>query len=74
MIYKRVYFNIQNNFYSNELKMTIFENKDISDDIDFLLDLCRDLITLLKKQNPGRDVPINREQLAKLMRIQKRIQ
>jgi len=54
--------------------MTIFESKDISDDIDFLLDLCRDLITLLKKQNPGRDVPINREQLAKLMRIQKRIQ
>ncbi|KKM03018.1 hypothetical protein LCGC14_1778650 [marine sediment metagenome] len=54
--------------------MTIFENKDISDDIDFLLDLCRDLIILLKKQNPDKDVPINREQLAKLMRIQKRIQ
>ncbi len=29
--------------------MTIFENQDISDDIDFLLDLCRELIKLLKK-------------------------
>ncbi|KKN10655.1 hypothetical protein LCGC14_1034400 [marine sediment metagenome] len=55
--------------------MTIFEHKDIniSDDIDFLLDLCRDLIILLKKQNPDKDIPINRDQLAKLRRIQKRI-
>jgi len=55
--------------------MTIFDHKDIhiSDDIDFLLDLCRDLIIWLKKHNPDKDVPINRDQLAKLRRIQKRI-
>ncbi len=51
--------------------MPIFDS--ISDDIDFLLDLCRDLITMLKKENPDNDIPINREQLAKLRDIQKKI-
>jgi len=54
--------------------MNNFENKDIkiSDDIDFLLDLCRDLIKFVKKTNPNKDIPIEREQIAKLTRIAKR--
>ncbi len=55
--------------------MNIFEYKNIKipDDIDFLLDLCRDLIKLLKKMSPNKDIPIEREQLAKLNRIAKRL-
>ncbi|MHA2038482.1 MAG: hypothetical protein ACW98X_18770 [Promethearchaeota archaeon] len=53
--------------------MSIFKDKDISDDIDFLLDLCRDLIKFLKKANPDEDIPIEREQIAKLNRIAKRV-
>ncbi|MHA2282131.1 MAG: hypothetical protein ACXAC5_14915 [Promethearchaeota archaeon] len=55
--------------------MSNFEDKDIkfSDEIDFLLDLCRDLIKLFKKVNPNEDIPIDREQIAKLNRIAKRI-
>ena len=54
--------------------MSNFENKiiNISDDIDFLLDLCRDLIKFVKKVNPNKDIPIEREQIAKLNRIAKR--
>jgi len=56
--------------------MSIFEDRYIknSDDIDFLLDLCRILIKLLKKMSPNKDIPIEREQLAKLNRIAKRVQ
>ncbi|MCK4286436.1 MAG: hypothetical protein KAX18_09555 [Candidatus Lokiarchaeota archaeon] len=55
--------------------MSIFEDRYIknSDDIDFLLDLCRDLIKLLKTMSPNKDIPIDREQLAKLNSIAKRI-
>ena len=45
----------------------------IPDDVGFLLDLCRDLINLLKRYNPNEDIPIDREQLVKLNRIAKRI-
>lgn len=38
---------------------------NISDDIDFLLDLCRDLIKFVKRVNPNKDIPIEREQIAK---------
>ena len=55
--------------------MSIFEDSYIknSDDIGFLLDLCRDLIKLLKKLSPNKDIPIDLDQLAKLNRIAKRI-
>ena len=55
--------------------MSNFENNyiQIPDDIDFLLDLCRDLIALLKKCNPNEDIPINRDQIAKLNSIARRI-
>ena len=54
--------------------MSNFDNKDIkiSDDIDFLLDLCRDLIKFVKKVSPNQDIPIKREQIAKLNRIAKK--
>ena len=54
--------------------MNNFDNKDIkiSDDIDFLLDLCRDLIKFVKKVSPNQDIPIKREQIAKLNRIAKK--
>ena len=45
----------------------------IPDDIDFLLDLCRDLIKLFKKNNPNKELPINRKQIAKLRSIEKKI-
>jgi len=56
--------------------MSIFEDSYIknSDDIGFLLDLCRDLIKSLKNLSPNKDIPIEREQLAKLNRIAKRVQ
>ncbi|MBY8986062.1 MAG: hypothetical protein KGD65_13385 [Candidatus Lokiarchaeota archaeon] len=38
---------------------------NISDDIDFLLDLCRDLIKFVKRVNPNKDIPIEHEQIAK---------
>jgi len=55
--------------------MRIYEYNSIKipDDIVFLLDLCQDLIKVLKKLNPNKDIPIEREQLAKLNRIAKRI-
>ncbi|MFX1574252.1 MAG: hypothetical protein ACFFB0_16030 [Promethearchaeota archaeon] len=49
------------------------KNLQIPDDIDFLLDLCRDLIRIFKKCNPNKDLPINREQIAKLRNIEKNI-
>jgi hypothetical protein len=54
--------------------MNNFDNEDlkISDDIDFLLDLCRDLIKFVKKNNPNKDIPIERDQIAKLNRIARR--
>ena len=75
MIYKYVYFNIQNNPKFNDFKMDNFENKyiQIPDDIDFLLDLCQDLIKLLRKNNPNKDLPIDRKQIAKLNSIARRI-
>lgn len=45
----------------------------IPDDIDFLLDLCRDLMALLKKSSPNEDIPIDRDQIAKLNSIAKRV-
>ena len=45
----------------------------IPKDIEFLLELCRDLINILKKDSPNGDIPINRQQLAKLNSIAKRI-
>jgi hypothetical protein len=45
----------------------------ILDDIKFLLELCRDLIQLLRKSNPHQEIPINREQIAKLKSIEKKI-
>ena len=55
--------------------MSNFENNyiQIPDDIDFLLDLCRDLIGLLKKCSPNEDIPIDRGQLVKLNNIAKRL-
>ncbi len=55
--------------------MSIFEDRYIknSDDIDFLLDLCRDLIKSMKIMSPNKDIPIEHEQIAKLNRIAKRI-
>jgi hypothetical protein len=48
-------------------------NIQIPEDIDFLLELCRDLIRLLKQSNPHQEIPINREQIAKLKSIEKKI-
>ncbi|MHA1931814.1 MAG: hypothetical protein ACW96X_04690 [Promethearchaeota archaeon] len=50
-------------------------DKDIkdSDDIDFLLDICRNLIKSFKRVNPDEDIPIERDQIAELNRIAKRI-
>jgi len=55
--------------------MNNFDNNyiQIPKDIEFLLELCRDLINLIKKGSPNEDIPINREQLAKLNSIAKRI-
>ena len=55
--------------------MDNFENNyiQIPKDIEFLLELCRDLINLLKRYSPNEDVPIDRKQLAKLNSIAKRI-
>ena len=55
--------------------MSIYEDKSIKipDDIDFLLDLCQDLIKSFKKINPNKDIPIEREQIARLNSIAKRI-
>ncbi|MFX0167673.1 MAG: hypothetical protein ACFE9V_20315 [Candidatus Hodarchaeota archaeon] len=55
--------------------MSNFENIyiQIPDDIDFLLDLCRDLMALLKKCSPNEDIPIDRDQIAKLNSIAKRV-
>lgn len=55
--------------------MSNFENNYIliPEDIDFLIDLCRDMIALLKKCSPNEDIPINHEQLAKLNSIAKRV-
>jgi len=55
--------------------MSNFENNYIliPEDIDFLLDLCRDMIALLKKCSLNEDIPINHEQLAKLNSIAKRV-
>ena len=55
--------------------MSNFKNNyiQIPDDIDFLLDLCRGLITLLKKYSPNEDIPIDHDQLAKLNSIAKRV-
>ncbi|MFW9876449.1 MAG: hypothetical protein ACFFG0_25425 [Candidatus Thorarchaeota archaeon] len=46
--------------------MSNFENTyiQIPDDIDFLLDLCRDLTTLLKKCSPNENIPIDCDQIA----------
>ena len=55
--------------------MENFDNKyiQIPKDIEFLLDLCRDLINLLKKYSPNEDIPLDRAKLAKLNSIAKRI-
>ncbi|MFW9941415.1 MAG: hypothetical protein ACFFFT_10280 [Candidatus Thorarchaeota archaeon] len=55
--------------------MSNFKNNyiQIPDDIEFLLDLCRDLMALLKKCSPNEDIPINCDQLAKLNNIAKRV-
>jgi len=55
--------------------MNNFENKfiQIPEDIDFLLDLCRDLIELLREISPNKDLPIDRKQIAKLNSIAKKI-
>ena len=54
--------------------MNNFDNKDIkiSDDLDFLLDLCRNLIKFVKRVSPNNNIPIEREQIAKLNRIAKK--
>ena len=54
--------------------MNNFENNfiQIPEDIEFLLDLCRDLIERLRENCPNKDLPINRNQIAKLNDISKR--
>lgn len=54
-----------NNFGNNYIQ--------IPEDIEFLLDLCRDLIRVLRENCPNNDLPIDRNQMAKLNRIAKRI-
>ena len=43
----------------------------IPDDIEFLLDFCRDLIRKIKEDNPNKAVSINSEQLTRLRNIEK---
>ena len=45
----------------------------IPNDVEFLLELCRDLLKTLKTYSPNEDIPINRDQLAKLNAIAKKI-
>ena len=42
----------------------------IPDDIEFLLDICRDLIRWFKEENPYKEIPINIEQLTRLRNIE----
>ncbi len=57
------------------VKMSILEDKgtNVLEDIDFLLDLCQDLIKSFKIISPSEDIPIDRKQIAKLNSIAKRI-
>jgi hypothetical protein len=51
-----------------------YVNKNqLLEDIDFLLDLCRDLIKLIKQSIPHQEIPINRDKIAKLRSIEKKI-
>ena len=53
--------------------MNEFENNyiRIPDDIEFLLNLCRDLIRIIKESNQNEEVPITAEKLARLRMIRK---
>jgi len=43
----------------------------IPDDIEFLLEICRDLIKKFKEENPNKDLPITIKQLIRLRNIEK---
>ncbi len=43
----------------------------IPDDIEFLLDFCRDLMRKIKEDNPNKVVSIKSEQLTRLRNIEK---
>ncbi|MFX1569086.1 MAG: hypothetical protein ACFFCV_12045 [Promethearchaeota archaeon] len=45
----------------------------IPKDIEFLLEMCQDLLKTLKTYSPNEDIPIDRKQLAKLNEIAKKI-
>lgn len=74
LIYNK-YTLIYNTFFLNELKMNNSEKKyiNIPNDIDFLLDLCRNLIKLFRDSFPNNDIPIEREKIAKLRNIEKHL-
>lgn len=45
----------------------------IPDDVEFLLDLCRDLISYFRSDNPNKELPINYNQISRLRSIEKKI-
>jgi len=45
----------------------------MSEDMKFLLDLCRELIRVFKKCNQNKELPIDRNQLAKLKSIEEKL-
>ena len=45
----------------------------IPDDIKFLLNLCRDLISYFRSINPNKELPISYNQISRLRRIEKKL-
>lgn len=45
----------------------------IPDDIEFLLDLCRDLIGYFRSENPNKELPINFDQISRLRSIERKL-
>ncbi|MFX1480890.1 MAG: hypothetical protein ACFFCI_22625 [Promethearchaeota archaeon] len=45
----------------------------MSEDIKFLLDLCREVIRVFKKYNRNKELPVDRNQLAKLKSIEEKL-
>jgi len=43
----------------------------IPEDIEFLLDICRNLLKIIKESNPSKEMPFNIEQYKRLRRIEK---
>jgi hypothetical protein len=52
--------------------MSVAENKyiKIPEDIDFLLEFCRELLRIIKVNNPDEEIPVSVEQIKRLRDIE----